>query len=76
MKPEVMPGEKMYVRLLKEGDLSGQGVGYLDDGTMVVVEKGNPFLGQEVEFVVTNTRQTVQGRMIFGRNPAPRGQAS
>jgi uncharacterized protein YacL len=76
MKPEVMPGEKMYVRLLKEGDLSGQGVGYLDDGTMVVVEKGNPFLGQEVEFVVTNTRQTVQGRMIFGRNPALRGQAS
>jgi uncharacterized protein YacL len=76
MKPEVMPGEKMYVRLLKEGDLSGQGVGYLDDGTMVVVEKGSHFLGQEVEFVVTNTRQTVQGRMIFGRNPSPRAQTS
>jgi uncharacterized protein YacL len=67
MKPEVMPGEKMSVRLLKEGDLSGQGVGYLDDGTMVVVEKGAGFLGQDVEFTVTNTRQTVQGRMIFGR---------
>jgi uncharacterized protein YacL len=76
MKPEVMPGEKMYVRILKEGDLSGQGVGYLDDGTMVVVEKGAHFLGQEVEFTVTNTRQTVQGRMIFGRNPSPRAQAS
>jgi len=76
MKPEVMPGEKMYVRLLKEGDLSGQGVGYLDDGTMVVVEKGAHFLGQEVEFTVTNTRQTVQGRMIFGRNPSLRAQAS
>jgi uncharacterized protein YacL len=72
MKPEVMPGENMSVRLLKEGDLAGQGVGYLDDGTMVVVEKGAGLLNQEVEFTVTNTRQTVQGRMIFGRNPAPR----
>jgi uncharacterized protein YacL len=75
MKPEVMPGEKMTVRLLKEGDLSGQGVGYLDDGTMVVVEKGASCIGQDVEFTVTNTRQTVQGRMIFGRmgaeTPAP-----
>ena len=66
MKPEVMAGEKMTVRLLKKGDLSGQGVGYLDDGTMVVVEKGAGFLNQDVEFTVTNTRQTVQGRMIFG----------
>jgi len=72
MKPEVMPGEKMIVQLLKEGDLAGQGVGYLDDGTMVVVEKGAGFLHQDVEFIVTNTRQTVQGRMIFGRNPSPR----
>jgi uncharacterized protein YacL len=67
MKPEVMAGERMNVRLIKEGDLSGQGVGYLDDGTMVVVEKASAYLGQEVEFTVTNTRQTVQGRMIFGR---------
>jgi uncharacterized protein YacL len=74
MKPEVMPGEKMSVRLLKEGDLVGQGVGYLDDGTMVVVEKGAPYLNQEVEFTVSNTRQTVQGRMIFGRGPIPRSR--
>jgi uncharacterized protein YacL len=74
MKPEVMPGEKMSVRLLKEGDISGQGVGYLDDGTMVVVERGAGFLGEDVEFTVTNTRQTVQGRMIFGRNPIPRSR--
>ena len=67
MKPEVMPGEKMTVRLLKAGETAGQGVGYLDDGTMVVVEGGRPHLNEEVEFVVTNTRQTVQGRMIFGR---------
>ncbi len=77
MKPEVMPGEKMTVRLLKAGEGNGQGVGYLDDGTMVVVEQGRPYLNEEVEFIVTNTRQTVQGRMIFGRigdgprKPAP-----
>jgi uncharacterized protein YacL len=74
MKPEVMAGEKMIVKLLKEGDLAGQGVGYLDDGTMVVVEKAAGFLHQDVEFTVTNTRQTVQGRMIFGRNPSPRSR--
>jgi uncharacterized protein YacL len=67
MKPEVMPGEKMTVRLLKAGETAGQGVGYLDDGTMVVVEGGRQHLNEDVEFVVTNTRQTVQGRMIFGR---------
>ena len=67
MKPEVMPGEKMTVRLIKPGESVGQGVGYLDDGTMVVVEGGRPHLNEDVEFTVTNTRQTVQGRMIFGR---------
>jgi uncharacterized protein YacL len=67
MKPEVMPGEKMTVRLIKPGESTGQGVGYLDDGTMVVVEGGRPHLNEDVEFTVTNTRQTVQGRMIFGR---------
>src|SRR4051812_14405389 len=67
MKPEVMPGEKMTVRLIKAGESAGQGVGYLDDGTMVVVEGGRARLNEEVEFTVTNTRQTVQGRMIFGR---------
>jgi uncharacterized protein YacL len=67
MKPEVMPGEKMTVRLIKPGEAPGQGVGYLDDGTMVVVEGGRSHVNEEVEFTVTNTRQTVQGRMIFGR---------
>jgi uncharacterized protein YacL len=67
MKPEVMPGEKMTVRLIKPGEAPGQGVGYLDDGTMVVVEGGRAHLDEEMEFTVTNTRQTVQGRMIFGR---------
>ena len=67
MKPEVMPGERMTVRLIKPGESTGQGVGYLDDGTMVVVEGGRQHLNEDVEFTVTNTRQTVQGRMIFGR---------
>ena len=57
MKPEVMPGEKMSVRLLKEGDLVGQGVGYLDDGTMVVVDQGRSVIGQEVLITVTSVLQ-------------------
>ena len=67
LKPDALPGEKMMVRLLKPGEEPGQGVGYLDDGTMVVVEAGRPHLNEEVEFTVTNTRQTSAGRMIFGR---------
>ncbi len=67
MKPVVLPGEKMNVRIQKAGEESGQGVGYLEDGTMVVVEQGRAFIGNDVEFTVTNSRQTVAGRMIFGR---------
>ena len=67
LKPEVLPGEGMAVRLVKAGEGSGQGVGYLDDGTMVVVEGGGRHVGREVEFTITNTRQTSAGKMIFGR---------
>src|SRR5688572_7137530 len=67
MKPVVMPGERMRVRLLKPGAEPGQGVGYLDDGTMVVVEHGRNHLNEEVEFTVTNTVQKSAGKMIFGR---------
>ncbi len=67
MKPVVMPGERMRVRLLKPGAEPGQGVGYLDDGTMVVVEQGRNHLNEEVEFTVTNTVQKSAGKMIFGR---------
>ena len=67
LKPEVLPGEKMTVHIQKRGEDPGQGVGYLDDGTMVVVEQGANHLDQEVEFTVTNTRQTSAGKMIFGR---------
>ena len=67
VKPVVLPGEKMRVRLVKPGESVGQGVGYLDDGTMVVVEQGRSHLNQDVEFTVTSALQTSAGRMIFGR---------
>ncbi len=67
LKPVVLPGERMTVRLIKPGESPGQGVGYLVDGTMVVVDQGRPYLNQEVEFSVTSVLQTSAGKMIFGR---------
>ena len=67
MKTVALPGEAMPVRIVKAGDQIGQGVGYLEDGTMVVVEQGRPLIGQEVMIVVTSVLQTPAGRMIFGR---------
>ena len=67
LKPVVLPGEKMSVRLMKPGDEPGQGVGYLEDGTMVVVEGGRQHVNQDVEFTVTSALQTKAGKMIFGR---------
>jgi len=67
LKPVVLPGEPMHVRVLKEGKEAGQGVGYLDDGTMVVVDHGKKYLGQSVDVTVTSVLQTTAGRMIFTR---------
>ncbi len=67
LKPVVLPGELMHVHVLKEGKESGQGVAYLDDGTMVVVDHGKKYLGQSVDVLVTSVLQTTAGRMIFGR---------
>jgi uncharacterized protein YacL len=67
LKPAVLPGEKLSVRLVKPGEEAGQGVGYLEDGTMVVVEGGRSHINEEVVFTITNTRQTSAGKMIFGR---------
>jgi uncharacterized protein YacL len=67
LKTVALPGEGMNVRVVKAGDQIGQGVGYLDDGTMVVIEQGRPLIGQEVSIVVTSVLQTPAGRMIFGR---------
>ena len=76
LKPVFMPGETMTVRIIKPGDQAGQGVGYLDDGTMVVVEACRDRIGEEVAIAVTSVLQTSAGRMIFGRpegmSPAPR----
>ncbi len=67
LKSVALPGEVMTVRLVKPGDQLGQGVGYLEDGTMVVVEQGRSSIGQEVNITVTSVLQTPAGRMIFGR---------
>lgn len=66
LKPVVLPGERINVQLLKPGEQPGQGVGYLEDGTMVVVEQGRPYIGKdEVEATVTGVVQTSAGRMVF-----------
>jgi uncharacterized protein YacL len=67
LKPVVLPGESMKVRVVKPGEGPTQGVGYLEDGTMVVVEGARDKIGMEVELVVTNALQTAAGKMIFGR---------
>ncbi|HYT90178.1 MAG TPA: PIN domain-containing protein [Gemmataceae bacterium] len=67
LKLVALPGEHLMVRIVKQGDQIGQGVGYLDDGTMVVVEQGRSAIGQEVNITVTSVLQTPAGRMIFGR---------
>src|SRR5438067_368131 len=67
LKTVALPGEMIPVKLVKPGDQVGQGIGYLDDGTMVVVEGGRSHIGQEVVIVVTSVLQTPAGRMIFGR---------
>lgn len=67
LKPVALPGELMHVHILKEGKEAGQGVAYLDDGTMVVIEHGRKHLGQPVDVTVTSVLQTSAGRMIFTR---------
>jgi uncharacterized protein YacL len=67
LKSVALPGEALTVRIVKPGDQAGQGVGYLEDGTMVVVEQGRGSVGQEVTIAVTSVLQNPAGRMIFGR---------
>jgi len=88
LKPVFLPGEHVEVRIVKPGEEPGQGVGYLEDGTMVVIEGGREHVGQNIAAAVTSVLQTSAGRMVFGRyeraaaetdepRPAPvrRGQA-
>jgi uncharacterized protein YacL len=67
LKPVYLPGERLEVRVVKAGEEDGQGVGYLDDGTMVVIEAGREHTNQTVRVNVTSALQTSAGRMIFGR---------
>ncbi len=67
LKPVVLPGETMRLKVIKAGEEPGQGVGYLDDGTMVVVEGGRDHIGREIGITVTSALQTSAGKMIFGK---------
>ena len=67
LKPIYLPNETISVYVVKEGKEKDQGIGYLDDGTMIVVEEGRKFIGRKIEVVVTSALQTSAGRMIFTR---------
>jgi len=67
LKPSLIPGEQITLRLIKNGEQPGQGVGYLADGTMVVVEQGATCIGEEAAVLVTSSLQTSAGRLIFGK---------
>ena len=81
LRPVILPGEKLQIQVIKAGKEPGQGVGYLPDGTMIVVEEGDGLIGQTAEVTVTSALQTSAGRMIFARpvvsgrkNPATGGE--
>ncbi|MGI6361496.1 MAG: PIN/TRAM domain-containing protein [Bacillota bacterium] len=67
VKPVMLPGEEMIAHIVKEGKETGQGVAYLDDGTMIVIENGKKYLDKKIYVVVTSVLQTAAGRMVFAR---------
>ncbi len=67
IKPIVLPGEEMAVHVLRDGKEYGQGIGYLEDGTMIVVEGGKSYIGMDIDILVTSVLQTSAGRMIFAK---------
>ena len=67
VKPVVLPGEEMKVQVIKDGKEHNQGVAYLDDGTMIVVEEGRNYIGKHIDVLVTSVLQTSAGRMIFAK---------
>jgi uncharacterized protein YacL len=76
VKPILLPGEEMSVKIIQEGKELGQGVGYLDDGTMIVVEGGKSHVGSSLDVTVTRVLQTIAGRMIFAQpKPVQQGQS-
>ena len=76
LKPVVLPGESMKVFIIKEGKEPNQGVGYLDDGTMVVVDNAKRLIGKTVDIVITSVLQTTAGKMFFGRFETPQPVAA
>jgi uncharacterized protein YacL len=71
----LLPGEDIIIKIIQDGKELGQGVGYLDDGTMIVVEGGRQYMGSTIEVSVTRVLQTVAGRMIFA-HPKQQGGSS
>lgn len=67
VKPVVLPGEEMRIQIVKDGKEAGQGLAYLDDGTMIVVESGKNYIGQSIDVIATSVLQTSAGKMIFAR---------
>lgn len=72
IKPVVLPGEEMIVYVLRDGKEYGQGIGYLEDGTMIVIEGGKNYIGMNIEILVTSVLQTSAGRMIFAKPREPK----
>ena len=70
VKPVVLPGEEMDVKVIKEGKEDRQGIGYLDDGTMIVVDNGIEYMDEDIAVMVTSILQTAAGRMIFAKPKA------
>lgn len=71
VKPVILPGEDMILRIVQEGKEAGQGIGFMDDGTMVVIEGGRRYLDTDVNITVTRVLQTAAGRMIFAQPKEP-----
>ena len=67
VKPVVLPGEELMVQVIKDGKEQNQGIAYLDDGTMIVVEEGRDYIGKTIEVLITSVLQTSAGRMIFAK---------
>jgi uncharacterized protein YacL len=72
LRPEVQPGDLLQLKIVREGKEPQQGIGYLEDGTMVVVEGGRSSIGERREVAVTGALQTPAGRMVFARATDPR----
>jgi uncharacterized protein YacL len=76
LRPEVQPGDNLQIKIVREGKEADQGVGYLEDGTMVVVEEARTRIGERLQVTVTGALQTSTGRLVFARNDKPRGSES